>query len=225
MWKSLAASRVAADMSKSSAALVLGLLVVAASPRPASACENEVERRVDVANASVRKAEQLLAEGRHQAVARAVLATFPEALRAEHRSERPALFQRAQRVLALAVVRSGGAVDLGRGMTGRTDRQRAVGLAWAAALLRLRHARAEADVIAASDLAEALARLPAERAEARALLAGLAETDVLPTARAWALLAALEREAGDAAAADRAARRCREIAGEASSQCADAAAA
>lgn len=139
------------------------------------------------------------------------LAMFPAALRADHRHERRALFERGPRVLALAAVRSGGALPLGAALPGRTAAQRQAGLAWAAAILRVHHARDEG-VLRTSELAEALAMLPAERAEARALLAGLGDGDLLPTARAWGLLAALEREFGDEVAAGRATRRCREIA-------------
>lgn len=79
-------------------------------------------------------------------------------------------------------------------------------------VLRVHHARGDGGVVVTSELAEALAMLPAERAQAREMLAELGDGDVLPTARAWALLAVLEREAGDASAAGRAHRRCLEIA-------------
>lgn len=192
-------------------ALAVLALVVVAPSRPADACFNEVERVIDVTNRSVRRAEALLAEGAHQAAVKEVLATFPAVLQATHRSHRPALFARAQRVVALASVRSGGAVRLGNKMSGRTAEQRAVNLAWAAMSLRLHRARGD-DVVVRAELAEALAALPAERAEAHALLAELGDGDLLPTARAWAILAGLERERGDTTAAERASRRCREIA-------------
>lgn len=188
-------------------------VVLLTASRPAHACGNEVERvvRVDPTAQSVRKAERLLASGSYRAAAREVLATFPAALQAEHRDARPGLFERGQRVLALATVRSGGALPLGRALAGRTAAQREAGLAWAAAILRVHHARA-GGVLITSELAEALAQLPAERAEARTLLAELGDGDLLPTARSWALLAALERGFGDEVAAGRATRRCKEIA-------------
>lgn len=188
--------------------IAVGVLV----PRPADACGNTVERvvRVDPEAKSVRRAERLLADRAHRAVAKEVLATFPQALRAEHRDRRQGLFERSQRALALAVVRSDGALNLGAALPGRTAAQRQAGLAWAAAILRVHHAKG-GGVLVTSELAEALARLPAERAAARELLAELGDGDLLPTARAWALLARLEREFGDEAAAGRATRRCREI--------------
>lgn len=191
--------------------LALVVLALALSPRPADACGNTVHRVVDVVNQSVRKAETLLADGAHQAAIKEVLATFPEVLELTHRARRPGLFARAQRVVALAAVRSDGRVRLGTNMSGRTVAQRAASLAWATLVLRHQRARTR-DVVIAAELAEALAATPVGRAEAHAILKELGDVDVLPTARAWALLARLERERGDPTAADRASRRCREIA-------------
>lgn len=197
-------------MLKATRVLLLAACAALLAPRPASACENVVWRR-DPAVESVRRAEARLADASFHAAAREVLARFPRAADATHKDRRPALFLRAQRVLALAVVRSGGAVALGDKLSGRTDAQRAAKLAWAAAILRL-HAARRGDVQVRAELAEALARRPLERPESLTLLRDLAAADILPTARAWALLATLEREAGDPDAAARATRRCREIA-------------
>lgn len=194
--------------------LVLAAIVsaaVVAPHSPARACHNVVERVVDLTTQSVRRAEALLADGAHQAAVKEALATFPEVLQLTHRARRAALFARAQRVVALAVVRSGGAVRLASHMSGKTDSKRAANLAWAAMLLRMHHARSH-DVVVQVELAEALAALPAERGEAYGLLKELGDGDVLPTARAWGLLAELERDRGDVTAAERAGRRCREIA-------------
>lgn len=190
--------------------LVLALAALLAPARPAAACHNAVARVVDPVNQSVRRAEALLADGAHQAAIRELTGTFPQLLLANHRDDRASLFRRAQRTAALAVVRSDGAVRLGPRLSGKTAPQRQAALAWAAAILRLHHARS-GDLLVRVELAEALARRPAERAEARAILDELADLDLLPTARAWALLAHLERERGDEAASARAARRCREI--------------
>lgn len=192
-------------------AVLLAACAALFAPRPADACGNTVERVVDLTQQSIRRAEQQLADGSYHAAAREVLATFPAALRASHRERRQVLFLRGQRILALAAVRSGGAVALGSNLSGRTPEQRAAKLAWAAAILRLSAART-GDVQVRAELAEALAQQPVERAGARAILRELADGDLLPTARAWALLATLEREQGDETSAARAARRCREIA-------------
>lgn len=192
------------------AILCLCALALAGAPRPASACENIVVREIDPVVKSIRRAEALLARGDLKAAAREVLATFPDALRTGPHERKQALLRRGQRIVALALVRSGGAVRLGHDLPGKTAEQRAAGLAWAAGLLRLHYART-GDVAVRAELAEALAAVPTERAEALAILRELGDGDLLPTARAWALLAALERDRGDATAAARADRRCREI--------------
>lgn len=187
------------------------LVTLAAAPRPADACHNTIVRHVDPAVKSIRRAEALLVKGEHRAAAREVLATFPEALRTDRHERKQALLQRGQRILALAAVRSGGAVRLGADLPGKTASQRSAALAWAALLLRLQHART-GDIATRAELAEALAAAPAGRSEALEILTDLGDGDLLPTARAWALLAALERARGDDTAAARADRRCREIA-------------
>lgn len=194
--------------------LALAILALAAAPRPADACGNEVERVVDVTNQSIRRAEALLADGAHQAAVKEVLRTFPKALRVDQHERRQSLFERGQRVLALAVVRSGGGVKLSADLPGKTVAQREAGLAWAAALLRLHHARGLGGVTTTAELAESLALRPAERREAHALLKDLADGDIVPTARAWAVLASLEKDRGDADAAARALARCKEIAAD-----------
>lgn len=196
---------------RTTALSLLALISLAAAPRPADACENIIVREVDPAVKSVRRAEALLVKGEHRAAAQEVLATFPGALRTDRQERKPALLQRARRILALAIVRSGGAVRLGPSLSGKTAQQRATALAWATLVLRLHHART-GDIAVRAELAEALAATPAGRPEARELLADLGAGDLLPTARAWALLAALERARGDDGAAARADRRCREIA-------------
>ena len=192
----------------------LATILLVAPSRPAAACGNEVERVVDVTNQSVRKGEALLAAGKHQKAVKEILGSFPEALRADRRHARQNLFDRGQRVLALAVVRSHGAVKLSAALPGKTAAEQAHNLAWAVGTLRLHAARGDGSVLLVSELAEALAQRPAERHEAHTLLKELADGDVMPTARGWATLAALEKARGDASAAERAVARCKEIAPE-----------
>jgi hypothetical protein len=200
-------------MMRPACVLLLTAMTVLASPRPADACGHGIERvvKADPVVQSVGKAERLLAAGAYRAAVQEVLSTFPEALQADHRDRRQSLFERGQRVVALATVRSAGGVPLGAAMAGRAPAKQQARLAWAAVILRLHNAR-DGGVLVTSELAEALAQRPAERAQARTLLAELGDLDLLPTARAWALLSTLEREHGDATAADRATRRCLEIA-------------
>ncbi len=189
----------------------LALLALALPPpRPASACMNEVERVVDVTNQAIRTADDLLARGNYRGAARLVASTFPRVLEAEYSTRRQQLFYRGQQILALAIVRSRGDLKL-PGLPGKTDADREVALAWAAGILRLHVARGDHKVVLRSELAEALALRPAERHEAREILHELAQTDIIPTARAWLVLANLETQRGDAEAAARAVLRCQDI--------------
>ena len=189
-------------------ALALALLLAPASP--ADACGNEVERVVDTTNQAIRAASDLLARGHHRSAARVVANTFPRILEANHSTRRQELFTRGQQIVALAIVRSDGDLKL-PGLPGKTAADREVALAWAAGTLRLHVARGDRTVVLRSELAEALAHRPAEHHEAREILAELAETDIIPTARAWRILADLERERGDHEAATRATLRCKDI--------------
>lgn len=193
------------------APLALAVLSFLTAPGPAAACMNGVERRVDPTTQRIREAEALLADGKYKAAVREVLEAFPTALRADYRDHRLSLFDRGQRVIALAVVRSEGAVKLDAALPGKTAAEREAGLAWATMILRLHRARGNGGVLLTSELAEALALRPSERPAARLLLKELADGDIMPTARGWAILGVLERDHGDADAAARAVARCKEI--------------
>lgn len=196
--------------------LVAALLTVLVAPSPpAAACMNGVERVVDTTNQRVRNAESLLAAGKYQRAVKEALEIFPQALRGDHSDARQGLYERAQRIVALAVVRSQGAVKLGPGLAGKTDAERDINLAWAAGMLRLHIARGDGSVVLSEQLAEALAQRPAERHEAHAILKELASGDIMATARGWAVLATLEKSRGDADAAALAVRRCKEVSAEA----------
>lgn len=193
------------------APLALAALAVLAAPGAATACMNGVERRVDPTTRSIRAAEELLADGKHKAAVREVLEAFPTALRADDRGHRTSLFDRGQRVIALAVVRSGGGLKLDADLPGKTAADREAGLAWATMILRLHRARGNGGVLLTSELAEALALRPSERPAAHAILKELADGDIMPTARGWAILGGLEQARGDGDAAARAVARCKEI--------------
>lgn len=190
---------------------LLALVLVAAQvPADARACANSVMHRTEeVVDLDVASHE--LDAGRHQAAVDAVLEVFPRAHRKTADGE---LMARGQRMLAVAVVRSGGAVRLDARLRGRTARQQSAAVEWATGTLRAFHAARGDDGTITVELAEALALGPATRGEALALLRGLGRDDLLPSARAWGLLAALERVGGDGEAAARAQGRCAAIAGD-----------
>lgn len=202
---------------RSSSPLALALVaVLVAAPRPADACGNGVQRVVDLTNKKIRAAEELLAEAKYQDAANEVLGSFPNALRLDHRDRKQNLFERGQRVLAVAVIRAQGALRLGKALPGKTAAERETNMAWATSTLRLHQAQNIGGVALTAELAEGLALRPAEATEAHALLRKLADDDLMPTPRAWAILGALEKARGDVAAATAAIQRCKDIATEAS---------
>lgn len=193
----------------------LAALAFLAAPSPADACGNSVERVVDLTNQQIRHAETLLAEARYQDAAKQVLETFPKALRLDQNDRKQGLFERGQRVLAIAIVRSQGAIKVGAALPGKTAAERETSLAWAASILRYHQAAGLGSIGLGVDLAEALSLRPTEASEAYAILKDLGDRDLMPGPRGWALLGELEKARGDAAAASQAVKRCQEIATDA----------
>jgi hypothetical protein len=113
---------------------------------------------------------------------------------------------RAAHILALALVRSGGALS---GVTGfANDAERTINLEWSVAVLRLASGARGDDPGARGDLGEALAALPKYNAEAATLLGELADRDLLGSAHAYASLARLRAGQGDTAQSRTALDRC-----------------
>ncbi len=171
---------------------------------PSEACINGVELRVDDGKRLVARADKALQRGRHKDAIRAA----DMALR---RSGPARVHQRAALIRALAVIRSDGRHAL------RTD----------AGKLKGRAAVAEATRILAGEtkipgsgeprwkaaLAEGL-EATGQTDEALAILEDLAGRDLLPDARAFAALARLRAESGNAPGANTAAERCRQMGGK-----------
>jgi hypothetical protein len=169
-------------------------------------------RQADPTLAAVQKAEKLLAKGdhggavKHARVALAELQALPPTGAAD-------LPVRAQRAAAIAAVRSGGKVDLGAGLPGKTEQDQRTNVAWAQLVLTYQSALSPDNLVLSTQLAEALAADPYQRARAREILSDLASRDVMPTARGYTVLAKLEGDRGDATARDAAIHRCVEFAG------------
>lgn len=183
------------------ALVVLGVLVSAAVPlAPVRACINGVQATLYEVTAAVRQTELTLTDGDLDGAARQVLDLFSDDdvfdLRPGQEALPPGLAARARRVLALAIVRSGGALAVGVDMSGKTARERSEALAWATRFLRQRLAHAPDEPLRQVDLAEALAWRPDERSQALILLRDLALADLLPEARSWAVLAAVAAAEG-----------------------------
>lgn len=187
---------------------------VLGAPAVADACGNSVQRVVDRTNEEVRKAELLLAKGDHGKAIRTIRDEYGDRAIALHDGRGGNwLHHRAQRVMALAVVRSKGEISIADGFGGKTDAQRRGAVAWAVLTLRL-HLGNDTDPVKTVDLAQALALQPTGRDEAHALLKQVADADLMPSAEGWALLAELSKQRGDADTSKLAVERCKQIAGD-----------
>jgi hypothetical protein len=186
--------------------------VLALPPLPAHACGNSIRHKVHRPTKSVKKAELLLAKGAYQTATDMVRELHPF-VHHYQRETSSALNLRAQRVVALAVVRSDGKADFGGKLRGSDRHARDVRIAWATMALDVQSWHAPDDLVLRTELAEALAATPVHRARAHALLADLAERDLMPTARGFMILAQLEQERGQKERSEAAALRCKEIAG------------
>jgi hypothetical protein len=153
----------------------------------------------------VAQAEKSLSGGNRLAAAASVIRMMPhiKTLKAKPGS----LVGRAERVLAVALARSGGVLPVAHEVPrevlgaweGAKPGQSTDNLAWSAEVLR-RQSNAKADdVQLKTELAEALAQLPAHRAEARSILEDLAKRDLVASPEGYATLAQLRQETGDQA--------------------------
>lgn len=175
-------------------ALLMALGATAASDE-AAACGNGVERRLHDHVMAIAKAEKDVADGKPRLAAMQVLNRYPT-IRTQAIG-RNTVADRALRVMARAVVRTGGGIDAGDRFPGSTDAERKTNLNWA---IRVHHAFVNhdpADASAKADYGEALARIPERHAEARRVLSELSAGDLIGSAQAYAALAELRRQAGD----------------------------
>ncbi|MCY1054275.1 hypothetical protein [Nannocystis sp. SCPEA4] len=195
-------------------ALVLSLAVtgaVVSVPSVADACGNSVMRVVDHTQKYVQKAELLLAKGQYKKAISTVREAFGDRAIASHRGGPGlVLHGRAQRILALAVARSGGDIAIGMDLGGAAQSRKDAAIAWAVLALRLQGGVAPTPA-QTSELAEALSRQASGRAEAYTLLKELGDGDLMPNAQGWALLAELSKQRGDVEGSKKAAERCRQI--------------
>jgi hypothetical protein len=99
---------------------------------------------------------------------------------------------------------------------GEDEEDRAANLEWAIASLRKLDAARGSDATIRTDLAEALSKLDAHRAEAKEILEKLATTDEIASPRGYAVLAELRGAAGDESGKRAALDRCAKMAPEGS---------
>lgn len=160
---------------------------------------------------SIANAEKALENGQNLAAAKAVLANFPK-VRVATAGANP-LETRALRVFALAVVRSNGSVNEKTAgfPSGGNEWTPTANLEWAVQSIREIDAKRPNDPTVQADLGEALSKLPHGRKESMTILQGLAQKDLMGSPHAYAALAKLRSDQGDAAGAQAAIKRCEEM--------------
>ncbi|MBX3191513.1 MAG: hypothetical protein KF819_31245 [Labilithrix sp.] len=158
----------------------------------------------------IARAEKALEGGQNLAAAQAVLGSFPR-VRNVTAGQNP-LETRALRVFALALVRSEGTADEKKAhvaVTGEWTPK--ANIEWAVQALREIDQKRPNDPTVQADLGEALSKLPHGQAEARKILQALAQKDLMGSPHAYAALAKLHTQSGDAAGAQAAIKRCEEM--------------
>ncbi len=206
------------------AALALAA-AVGVAPKQAEACGGGWYEApmIDYRIQGVARAEKRLEEGQYAQAASAVIRMIPH-IAGYKKATRDPIINRALRVLAVATTRSEGSLDIGKLISkdqhstwlGDTAEDRQANLRFSVAALRgVKKLKVLSDPTLESELGEALALVPAFSVEGRELLHTLAEKDLLTTPEAYAILAKLRGEAGDADGRTAALQRCRAMAKDA----------
>jgi hypothetical protein len=201
--------------------LLMGFCAAGSAVAPeAKACGGEwyPEVMVDPRIQGVAQAEKSLASGKHLAAAASVIRMMPHIKTL--RSKPGTLVARAERVLALALSRAHGSLpvaaevprDVLGAWQGRERAEASANVTWSIDVLRRQSATKADDVALKTDLAEALARVPEHRAEARGLLEDLAKRDLIASPEGYAALAMLRSQSGDTSGQKLALERCEAMA-------------
>ncbi len=168
---------------------------IAGQSSEAVACGESIAFEVDPNVLLLSQAEGSLNTGKPRSAALDALKVFPKIKEAKPGSSY--LLPRAQRIVALAIVRTDGLLTAGKVFTAATADDRRANLEWAVATLRRLSTAKKNNPAAQTDLAEALARLPETQSEALAALDKLARKDLVTSAHGYATLAKLRKAAGD----------------------------
>jgi hypothetical protein len=195
----------------------VGVSVLAQDAR---ACGGEwyPEVAIDPRIHGVAQAEKALANGNRLAAAASVLRMMPHIK--SLKSKPGSLVARAERVLAVALSRSRGALPVAAEVPaevlgswrGATRDDSAANLAWSVAVLKHQSESKSDDVGLKTDLAEAMAGTPEHRAAARAILEDLAKRDLIASPEGYAALASLRSQSGDTDGQKLALKRCEAMA-------------
>lgn len=170
-------------------------VALAAQPTEAVACGESIAFEVDPNVLLLSHAETSLNGGKPRAAALDAIKVFPKIKTLAPGSS--VLLPRAQRILAMAIVRTDGLLTAGKDFQASTSDERRSNLEWAVATLRRLSIAKKNNPAADTDLGEALARLPETQPEALATLDKLARKDLVTSAHGYAALARLRKAAGD----------------------------
>jgi hypothetical protein len=216
-------------MGRTTLAALGALAALGGAPETAHACGGawypammEVEPDVDYRIQGVPRAEEALEQGKILAAAGRIIRMMPHVKTLSPKSAK--IVERAQRVLALAVVRQDGSMALGRELPdaiegtwlGKTAADRHANLTWAVDVLRKVSTLKGDDPMSQTELAEGLARLDGKKGEARTILESLAKKDLITSPEGYAALAELRGGAGDTRGQRLAMQRCRKMAKDSS---------
>lgn len=200
--------------------LLMGVCMgISALSQNAKACGGEwyPEVMVDPRIHGVAQAEKTLQAGNPLAAAASVIRMMPHIK--SLKSKPGSLVGRAERVLAVSVSRSQGALSVAAvpsevlgSWQGTKAGESASNLEWSVTVLKRQSESKGDDVGLKTDLAEAMARVPAHRVEARSILEDLAKRDLIASPEGYAALAALRRETGDVNGQKLALQRCEAMA-------------
>lgn len=178
------------------------------------------EVQIDPRIHGVAEAEKTLAKGNYVAAAGSVVRMIPQikTLRAE--SRRDPLLARAERVLAVAIMRQGGKLALEQEVPvqvlghwqGKTKLDQSKNLAWSVDTLRHELTLRKDDPGLMTELGEALSKLDGGQDEARTILEALAARDLIGSPQGYQVLAELRRQKGDEAGQKLAMKRCESMA-------------
>ena len=170
-------------------------VAVAAQPHEARACGESIAFEIDPNVLLLSQADADLSGGKPHAAALNALKAFPKIKSAKPGSS--PLLARAQRIVAMSIVRTDGMLTAGKEFSASTSDERRQNLELAVGTLRRLSAAKKNTPSAETDLGEALAKLPETQPEALAILDKLARKDLVTSARGYQALAELRRCAGD----------------------------
>jgi hypothetical protein len=173
---------------------------------------------VDPRIRGVAQAEKALQSGKHLSAAASVLRMMPHIKTLKPKPS--SLAGRAERVLAVALSRAGGALSVQSEVprevlgawAGVKEGEATSNVRWSVEVLERQSESKVDDMALKTDLAEAMARVPEQRQRARTILEDLAKRDLIASPEGYAALAMLRSQSGDADGQKVALKRCEAMA-------------